>query len=516
MKTTQAELDAAARRLRDDLLLFAETVLQIRDKSGAVVPLQLNTAQLYVHRRVEEQREREGRVRAIVLKARQQGISTYVQARFFHRVALRRGSTAIIIAHEQLASDHLFSMAQRYLAGLPHWITPSTAAANAREMRFGALDSGYRVLTAGSRAVGRSATAQLLHGSEVAYWDDADEHLAGIGQVVAQLPGTEVILESTAAGVGGSFHRLWQDAVAGRGDYQAIFVPWYWQQEYARAVGEDWSRTGEEDELAALYRLTDDQLCWRRAKIESEFLGDVSRFRAEYPATAEEAFQAAKRETFVSVADVTAARTHVMGEPSTGPLVLGVDPARFGDDRTAFCWRRGRVLTKLEAREKLDLMQVAGLVVQAIRTTRPVRVFIDVVGLGAGLVDRLVELGYGDLVVPVNGGERAQDPDRHRNRRAECWSRMREWLRERPVSIPDHDALAQDLLQPGYSYDSSGRLQIEGKDQIRKRGAPSPDLADALALTFAELLAAETDDEPLARRSAVQAPAFPMADAIGY
>jgi len=269
--------------------------------------------------------------------------------------------------------------------------------------------------------------------------------------------------------------------------------------------------SADERELADLHRLKPGQIAWRRYKIESEFLGDTSRFQAEYPCTADEAFQAEHRDTFVQPADVQAARRHVFSEPVSGPLVLGVDPARFGDDRTAICWRKGREVQRIAARQGLDTMQVAGLVVQIMRTDNPVRVFIDVIGLGAGVVDRLRELGYGDRVVAVNWAERAEEPDKYRNRRAEGWARMREWLRDRPVRIPDHDALAQDLLQPGYRYDSAGRILLESKDDIRKRGAPSPDLADSVALTFSEMVA----NDLVAERPAIHRERA-MADSIGY
>lgn len=490
MSATREDKLAALARLKGDFPLFAQHCLKIRTKDGAPAePFELNHAQRHIHEKLEEQLRLTGKVRAILLKGRQQGASTYVEGRFYWRTALTPGVYATIIAHEQLASDNLFAMANRYHEHMPEWCRPSTVAANAKELRFGAIDSGYKVLTAGSKAVGRSLTGLLLHGSEVAYWDNAEDHLGGIGQAIADAPGSEVILESTANGVGNAFHRLWQEAVAGRGDYIAVFVPWFWQPEYRRATPGGWSRTPREEELAATYGLDDEQLAWRRAKVDSDFLGDEDAFAVEYPCTPEEAFRAPKRDVFLAPADVAAARKHVFGEPSRAPLVVGVDPARFGDDRTALCWRRGRDVPKLAAKKGLDTMQVAGQVVKIIKADKPARVFVDVIGIGAGVVDRLHELGYGETVVGVNVAERAHDPEQYRNRRAELWGELKEWLRERPVSIPDSDALAQDMLQPGYSYTSNGQLQIESKDDIRKRGAPSPDLADALCLTFAEHLA---------------------------
>jgi hypothetical protein len=510
MATQQQLLDTLT-KLVGDFPLFAQTCLKIRTKLGQPAePLALNVAQRYIHDRLEDQKRRTGRVRAVILKGRQQGASTYTEGRFYWLTALRPGTQAVIIAHEQLASDNLFGMANRYHEHMPEVFRPSTSAANAKELLFGAIDSGYKVLTAGSKAVGRSSTAQLLHASEFAYWDNAEEHMAGIGQAVPDVPGSEVIVESTANGLGNAFHRLWQDAVAGKGDYQAIFVPWFWQAEYTREVPKDWSASPDEQELAALFGLTPGQLAWRRFKIDSEFLGDVTLFHAEYPCTPDEAFVAANRDVFLAAADVQAARNHVFDEPVSGPLVMGVDPARFGPDRTAICWRRGREVLRIIAKQGLDTMQVAGLVAHHIKTDKPARVFIDVIGLGAGVVDRLRELGYTKKVCAVNGAERAEDADRYRNRRAEGWARMKEWMRDKPVRIPDADALAQDLLQPGYKYDSAGRLRLESKDDIRKRGAPSPDLGDAVALTFAELISEDLEE----MESTSHQPR--MADSIGY
>src|SRR5262249_59464457 len=96
-------------------------------------------------------------------------------------------------------------------------------------------DSGYKVGTAGTKAVGRSSTIQLFHGSEVAFWPFADTHAAGVMQAVPNEKDTEIILESTANGIGNFFHQTWRNAEAGKNDYIAIFVPWYWSEEYRRA-----------------------------------------------------------------------------------------------------------------------------------------------------------------------------------------------------------------------------------------------------------------------------------------
>lgn len=480
-----------------DFPFYGEHCLKVLDKAGSLVPFKLNTAQRFLHEKLQEQRKAIGRVRAIVLKGRQQGVSTYVQARYRWRIKHRRGVKAYVIAHEQRASDNLFAMVRRYHDNEPVEVRPHSGAANAKELWLDRLDSRYEVATAGSKDVGRSGTAQFLHGSEVAFWANAASHWAGIGQTVPDADGTEVIIESTANGPSGEFYRRWQLAERGQSEYIAVFIPWFWQDEYRRPAPRGWQRTDREDELAALYGLDDEQLAWRRNKIETDFAGDDTLFMQEYPNTSAEAFVAAKRDTYVNFADVEAARKASC--PAQGPVVVGVDPARFGDDRTAIVWRRGRQVYKVKTYEKRTTMQVAGIVAQIIENDKPARVFIDVVGLGVGIYDRLVELNYGPIVCGVGGAESATDEEHYRNKRAECWGRMKAWFQAKPVQIPDSDEIAADLICPGYTYDSHNRLLIESKESIRKDpDRRSPDIADAIALTFAEPVRVVQDAKPKA------------------
>ena len=115
----------------------------------------------------------------------------------------------------------------------------------------------------------------------------------------------------------------------------------------------------------------------------------------------------------------------------------------------------------------------------------PAKVCIDCIGIGAGIVDRLHELGYSQ-VEGINVARSANDKDKFKNLRAELWHDMREWLaQDMPVQVPDSDELLGDMTSLGYKFDSSGRLQIESKDELRARGMKSPDTADALAMTYA-------------------------------
>jgi hypothetical protein len=484
-------------RLRDDLEHYALKCLKIRTKAGAVAPLMFNRAQRYIHTRLEEQRSRTGRVRALILKGRQQGCSTYVGARFYHRTTHGRGLRTFILTHEDAATQNLFEMVNRYHEHCKTLVKPSTGAANAKELNFDKLDSGYKIGTAGTKGVGRSSTLQLFHGSEVAFWPHAETHAAGVLQAVPDEIGTEVILESTANGVGNFFHQKWRDAENGISDYIAIFVPWYWQEEYRKDVPPGFEPDEEEREYAELYGLELEQVVWRRNKISE--LKDPILFKQEYPATAAEAFQMSGHDAYIPPALVAKARKAVC-EPS-GPLVVGFDPAWMGVDRASMAFRRGRKLLKVDSRTKLDTMQAAGWAKHVIDTQKPKRLFIDVGGVGAGVYDRLREMGYGDVVRAINFGGSPLEPERPEgggplNRRAEMWMKSKEWLEDPAgADIPDSDSLQADACGPSYKWDSNTRLVLEKKEDMRRREVPSPDEWDAVALTFAEPVAPDWDED---------------------
>lgn len=492
MTTVDGEERRARKRLRDDFPLYARKCLKIRAKGGAIKadiakagairPFVLNRIQRHLHERIERQRKNTGKVRVLVLKGRQQGCSTYAEGRLYHKVTHSFGARAFILTHEQAATDNLFEMVERFHAHCPDHVRPSTGAANAKELYFDKLESGYRVGTASTRATGRSSTIQFFHGSEVAFWPHAEEHMAGIMQAVPDAPGTEVILESTANGMGNLFHQLWQQAETGEGDYEAVFLPWFWQEEYRKDVADDFALTPEETEYQDLYKIETEQMAWRRAKITE--LRDEMLFKQEYPGNAAEAFETSGEDVLISPQLVMRARKAEV-EPY-GPLVVGVDPARFGDDRSSIIRRRTRHAFGIESYLKIDTMELAGIVAGIIDDEKPVKVFIDVNGLGAGTYDRLKERGYGRVIIPVNGGEKASNPQRYVNWRCEMWGKMKDWFEgDAPVQIPDEDTLHADLTGPKYSYDSNTRLKLEKKEDMKKRGLLSPDEGDALAMTLA-------------------------------
>ena len=469
------------RKFKGDFLHYAPRCLKIRTKDGSIVPFSLNKAQLYVHQQLEAQREATGKVRALILKGRQQGMSTYIEGRFYWKTSMEAGKYALILTHLQDSTDALFDMTKRYHELCPFPFQRPTSAASAKELKFSDIDSGYVVATAGSKAVGRGRTLQYFHGSEVAFWANADDHMAGIGQAVPNAPGTEVILETTANGVGNPFHQRWQDAERGIGDFIPIFVPWFWQPEYAILVDDAFRLDTDEADYAALYNLSREQMAWRRMKILNDFRNDVALFDQEYPATAALAFRRVSGNPLIDPVHVgKARRSEVVGE---GPVVMGVDPAEYGDDSTAVAVRVGRECTAIHRFHGRGPMEVVGLVANLAERYTPVAINVDCTGVGSGVADRLLELGF--PVNRVHFGEKALEAEQYGIRRDEMWGEMQKWFADQPNKIPDDDALEADLCAPQYSYDSSRRLKLERKEDMKKRGIKSPDSADALALTFA-------------------------------
>jgi hypothetical protein len=470
-----------------DFKLFAASFLKIRSKSGAIQPLVFNQAQNYINYKLDDQLKRTGKVRAVILKGRQAGTSTLIQARYSHRVLTSKGIKAYILTHEQEATNNLFEMAKRFMDNLPKGLAPVAEASTSTKLYYKSLDSGYSVGTAGNKGAGRSQTIQLFHGSEVGFWPHASEHAKGVMQAISRDDGTEVILESTANGIGNYFYHIWLSAMAGKSEFQAIFVPWYWQREYVNTA-DGFTPTADENELLDHYArdgLSIAHLSWRRLKI-AEFSNDyevgLEQFKQEYPMTASEAFRNPIDNAFINSKHVMRARKAIV--ESDAKLIIGVDVAISDKDKTAIIRRKGRLTYSLEKFNNHNTMEICGKIKRIILEEKPEKVYIDCIGIGAGVVDRLQEMGY-TQVEGVNVSRSANDKEHYKNLRAELWGELRDWLgQEMAVQIPDDDELHGELCSLGYKFNSNGQLQIESKDDLKARGMPSPDGADALCLTF--------------------------------
>ncbi|MGI9250240.1 MAG: hypothetical protein ACR2PR_03465 [Pseudohongiellaceae bacterium] len=513
------ETDAVFQKLKNDFTHYAPRCLLIRTKDAGLQPFALNDAQAILHQVAEEQLAAEGMVRIVVLKGRQQGCSTYIEGRFYWKVTHRFGQRAYILTHESDATANLFAMVARYHENAPDEVRPETDRDSGKELNFNRLDSGYKVGTAGTKGTGRSSTIQFFHGSEVAFWPHAETHATGVMQAVPDTPGseTEVWLESTSDGMGNYFHQTWVRAVAGLNGFRAVFIAWFLQSEYTRPVPEG-GVTFDDDELLLMeeFGISEGHMLWRRHKV-AELKNGEDDFKREYPNTPEEAFESAGYRQLIKASDVRRAVDNGRqlledGRPAIearGPLVLGVDPARFGDDRLAMCLRQGRVAFDIVAyTQKLDQMEIVGLVRQILDAFPIDACFIDV-GMGVGVIDRLRELGY-ENVREVNFGGSAFNKNNYTNRRNEMWQEMADWFDDEHVALFQGDAVddyqakveaaTMDLCAVEYKFNSRNQKVLEEKDQTKARIGVSPDMGDALALTFAEPVAEFWNEQPDGQR----------------
>ena len=281
---------------KEDFAKFAEEQIQIitKDASQGFVPFKLNKCQQIITDALRKQLEETGKVRAIILKARQQGISTYCSGRVFWKSYFTAYARSVVMAHDSATSDALFAMSKNLIRNMSGELSPTEIRSNAKEIIINSpsmpdndATASYRLYTAGSPEAGRGTTPTIAHLSEVAFWQHDEKILAGLFQGISQAAGTEVIVESTANGSQGEFYRLWKGAVAGENEYVPIFLPWYITDEYRREAPEGMELSTEEETLQEKYGLDNDQLYWRRLKIAE---GGELKFKQEYPATADEAF----------------------------------------------------------------------------------------------------------------------------------------------------------------------------------------------------------------------------------
>lgn len=279
--------------LLNDFELYARLCLKIRTKEGKITPLVLNEAQRIALEKVEAQRKKYGYVRAIVLKGRQQGLSTFINGYLYRATSTKSGQKTIVVAHKAESSSALFDMTKRYHNNMPEPLRAHTLYSSKRELSFDRLDSSYLVVTAGGDDIARGETLQNGHLSEVAFWpkSSAAANFNGLMKAFPPLPGSNLFIESTANGVSGVFADMWRGAVKGENGFIPIFIPWFVTKEYRAPVPADFKRTPEEEDLIALYHdqgLTDDeQLQWRRIEIATN---GRELFRQEYPCCPDEAF----------------------------------------------------------------------------------------------------------------------------------------------------------------------------------------------------------------------------------
>ena len=319
-----------AYKLRFDRLWYMENFLKIRTKKQKLEPFIANAAQLMFNEAIEKN-TKEGKLhRYIVLKARQLGISTFVEAYIYHDTSTREYVNSLIIAHEEKATVNLFNMSKLYYESSPIAIRPMKKYSNGKELVFEnptgedldklenpGLRSKITIATAGTTETGRSGVYHNLHVSEIAFFPNPKNTMTALLQTVPDEPNTFVCIESTANGVGGYFYDMWHDAVAGRNDFTPIFIPWFIDNEYSLPFYNESEKQkfiartnvmrpdasgkmihSDEWLMKEEFGISWEHLNWRQRTIANKCGGDLSMFQQEYPSTPEEAFIASGRPKF--------------------------------------------------------------------------------------------------------------------------------------------------------------------------------------------------------------------------
>ena len=283
---------------------FIEKYLKIQTKDSRLINLRLNEAQLYVLNIILRLLEQKKPIRLVILKARQMGISTFIEAFIFAMARLRSDTNCLIVSHSKDSAKRIYRMAELFLDNLPPEVQPMVSSRTQSLVRFEnpeetlrsqepGLRSQIQIGTAKNLDLGASFTLHAVHASEVARkgWANPEATMLSIINAVPYLPGTFVAVESTAQGMGGYFYDLWNRSMSGDSEWTPVFIPWFIFREYELELSESERQhilstlTEDEKKLVSEFSpvITPEKLAWRRKTIDIECQGKVNLFRQEYP-----------------------------------------------------------------------------------------------------------------------------------------------------------------------------------------------------------------------------------------
>ncbi|MED1948986.1 hypothetical protein [Brevibacillus centrosporus] len=310
------------RKLRRDNELYFRKCLKIRDKKARIIPFEVNDSQRRLdtiiadHYAKYPDANKRPTLYIIILKARQQGMSTFTEGVFFKAITIGLDNdspfnkVAMVVSYDDDSAKTVNDMSWRFLQYLPDPLKPMNRPIKGKGIYFEnpnregfkenpGLQSKFIIDTANNKNAGSGYTINYLHISELAKWHDAETTMTSLMQSVPDYNAV-VIVESTAMGVGGYFYDLWQNAERGENDYHALFIPWFEHNEYATPLHPDEEMVLDEDEknLRDTYGVTLEQLKWRRETIKNKLNGDPEKFKQEYPSNAREAFLTSGRARF--------------------------------------------------------------------------------------------------------------------------------------------------------------------------------------------------------------------------
>ena len=463
-------------RIKSDPRFFCEHVLRIKDKEGNIVPLVFNSAQEKVFSLFFKQYIETRKVRLVILKARQQGISTLCLALclWFSFVCLgNAGLEGILVARKQSdAKENIFSK----LAFMSRWlkqalpflqIIPETTSF---DVSLGKTLSHLKGAWAESKSENRGGTCQFAHLTEVDLYPDWNNFWAGTSSAIAP-ENSIVLIESTGRGHNALWSMFQKKESNG---YEIVFIPWFEQKEYAIEGDELPVLTEEQKLIQKTYNLTDAQMRWYAAK-EDE-LGSSVLMKRDYPCCLDDAFAVDDDCSFFSLTLIEEASRRAVVKNDM-PIILGIDPSKTHDN-TAMVWRKG--VSVIRIRNLPPQGGTAPLVKKVVEelSLHPAdEIYID--AAGSSLSEYLFK-DYGIYSKAINFGGSADKNELYMNKRAEMYARAARWLERHKGSIPNDGEFKKQLSQIKY-IPGKPRLQLMDKSLLPK----SPDIADAFALTFA-------------------------------
>ena len=327
MNLSENAFQAVLQKIRDNPLWHFEKFRIERFGSGDLIPFNLNNVQRILHFKCEKQKAETGLVRQVVLKPRRSGLSTYCLARFFRSALIGQNMRVAIVAHDEPTTVTLFNMVRLMLKHYPTPLKPKEGYSGKRELSFSDLNVRFRLGTAGGTDI-VGDQIKHLHCSEVSRWgDNAFDYAGALLRNVAIAEGTEVLMESTARGMGGYFYQSYWSAVNGenKGGWESCFFPWYVFNDYQlpfdaeaeteafrKTVGKELQYGGEEEERlleesvsydlgsagTEIFEVSLEHLKWRRLSIDVNCQGSLDQFHQDYPTSDREAFLASGRMVF--------------------------------------------------------------------------------------------------------------------------------------------------------------------------------------------------------------------------
>ncbi len=479
--------------LHDPFTLIEDGHLKITTKGATLETFKLNRAQKRFLSRIKLLWMENRIIRINLLKARQLGLTTLIEAIIFSLTSYSENTNSLIIADDLDGSNYIFGMSKLYQEQMEDHLRIPEKRSNEKKLEFDGIHSQILIDTSANPAAGRKYTFRLVHLSEYAFFDNATDLMDGLSNSVPALPRTIIIKETTANGLN-HFKDEWDAAANGESDYVNIFLPWYLGDDYRMAVDKSFvvgdrgmgEITGDEKMLYNLLTsegvdFIEERLQWRRWCIRNNCRGYVTVFRQEYPSTPQEAFVAEEKNVLITSLMLDGIKDLNILFPKIKRIV-SLDPSLGGDECVMYCIENGKIIAEKILNER-DTMKIVGEAVIFMAQNKCDDIVIDTIGIGKGIADRLNELP-GKRVVFFNSSNASGQPDQFANMRAEAYWHVMEQIRDKKIpGIKNQMELCRQLTTvPFKILTSKGKIILFPKDWIKKKLGRSPDRADCFVM----------------------------------